>query len=140
MKATVLDEPELEFAGGATHIDIRFGLMNSGPLDVVNPRTRSISVGIVGVPETIEGLARWLDACRTEVPAKDSPYPNLFPRFPGFRPDSAFRSTLLLEDHFQRSVPQRNLALVTKAPRSNEAISAAVDIFLEELRYLAEKV
>lgn len=138
MKAETLDEPELEFAGGGTHIDIRFGLMNAGPLDVMNPRTRSISLGLVGTPQTIEGLARWLDRCRQEIPAKESPYTNLFPRFPGFNPDIAFRSTLLLENRFQRTISQRNLDRVTTAPRCNAAILAAVESFMDELRYLAE--
>jgi hypothetical protein len=138
MKIDVLDEPELEFAGAAKHVDIRFGLMNAGPLDVLSPRTRTISLGFVGTTETLEGLTRWLERCRGEVPAKESHYPNLFPRFPGFRPDTGFRSTLLLESRSQRAIHQRDLAQVTKAPRSNRLVRAAVDLFLEEMRYLAE--
>jgi hypothetical protein len=86
MIAEVLDEPELEFAGGVGHIDIRFGLMHAGPIDVLDVKPRSISVALVGTNETVESLARWLERCRGEIPGKTSPYPNLFPRFPGFNP------------------------------------------------------
>lgn len=138
MQVTILDEPELEFASGAKHVDIRFGLMNAGPLDVMNPRTRSLSLGFVGTNTSLEGLTRWLERCRGEILAKASPYANLFPRFPGFRPDTGFRSTLLMESRCQRTVPQRDLAQLTKAPRSSQLIQGAVDLFLGELRHLAE--
>lgn len=139
MRLEFLDEPELEFASGARHIDIRFGLMAAGPLDVLNPRTRAISVGLVGTTETVERIGRWLDRCRGEIPGKDSPYPNLFPRFPGFRQDCAFRSSLLLEGRAQRSILQREIVKVTQTPTSNDLVEAAAELFLEEMRYVAEK-
>src|SRR5689334_16805418 len=139
MKLDILDEPELEFASGARHIDIRFGLMTAGPLDVLSPRTRAISVGGVGTADTVEAIVRWLERCREDIPAKVSLYPNLFPRFPGFRPDTAFRSTLLLETRTQRAISHRDLARLTHAPRSNKLIEAAVEVFLDEMRYVSEK-
>ncbi len=139
MKIEILDEPELEFAAGARHIDIRFGLMHAGSLDVLNPAMRTISVGLVGTSETVEGFARWLDRCRGEIPAKESPYTNFFPRFPGFQPDTAFRSTLLLDSRTQHTIPVRDLAHLTKASRSNRAVEAAVEVFVDGMRYVAEK-
>lgn len=139
MKLTILDEPELEFAAGARHVDIRFGLMGAGPLDVLNPRTRAISVGLVGTTQTVEGIGRWLDRCRDVILGKESPYHNLFPRFPGFRQDCAFRSSLLLEGRAQRTILQRELTKVTQAPMSNAMIEAAAELFLDDLRYVAEK-
>jgi hypothetical protein len=139
MIAEVLDEPELEFAGGVGHIDIRFGLMHAGPIDVLDVKPRSISVALVGTNETVESLARWLERCRGEIPGKTSPYPNLFPRFPGFNPQIAFRSTLLLGSRTQRTIAQRSIANAIKSPRSNQAVEASVEIFLDEMRYIAEK-
>ena len=50
MKAEFLDEPELEFGHGGRHVDIRFGLMSFGPLDIGSPRRpQDISVAIIGV-------------------------------------------------------------------------------------------
>ena len=34
MMTELLNEPELEFGGGFRQIDIRFGIMSYGPLDV----------------------------------------------------------------------------------------------------------
>jgi hypothetical protein len=57
MKIDFIDEPELEFGAGR-HIDIRFGLMNYGPLDLGESSTpKKINVGIVGTSETVDDLA-----------------------------------------------------------------------------------
>jgi hypothetical protein len=139
MKIEILDEPELEFAAGTRHIDIRYGLMNAGPLDVMTPRLRTVSIGIVGTTTTIEEIGIWLERCRGEIPAKESPYPNLFPYFPGFQSDTAFRSTILLESRTQRPIRQRDLDQLTKGRhRSNQLVEATVELFLEEMRYIAE--
>ena len=69
MKAEFFYEPELEFGNGK-HIDIKFGLMNYGPFDFDNSLApKKIKLGIVGTPETIEGVAGWLEKCRAGVPA-----------------------------------------------------------------------
>src|SRR5688572_532587 len=100
----------MEFGAGGRHVDIRFGLMNYGPLDVTSDLApRRIRVGIVGAPENIEGLREWLNRCRLEIPAKPSRQPNLFPRFPGFRSDYGFHSTLTLESLLEREIPTRIL-------------------------------
>ena len=97
MKIELLPEPELEF-GVDNHIDIRFGLMNYGPVDYDSPLApKEIKVGIVGTPESVEGVHRWLERCREEIAAKPSSQLNLFPKFPGFRADSGFQSTLVLD-------------------------------------------
>jgi hypothetical protein len=107
MICRVLNEPELEFGTG-NHVDIRFGLMNHGPFDVTSDLApRAIRVGIVGTPETVDGLLTWLERCRGEIAAKESKQPNLFPRFPGFSPDCGFRSTLVLDPRLHRTIPQK---------------------------------
>src|SRR5437773_434700 len=105
MKLEHLPEPELEFGGGARHVDIRFGLMNYGPLDVGTDRAPGdIKLGIVGTPATVEGVTNWLDKCREGVPARASRQPNLFPRFPGFSRETSFGIDLIMSDTFRRSV------------------------------------
>ncbi|HEX6506473.1 MAG TPA: hypothetical protein VF221_02470, partial [Chloroflexota bacterium] len=110
MKAEFLDEPELEFGHGGRHVDIRFGLMSFGPLDIGSPRRpQDISVAIIGTGETIDGMSRWFEACRNELPAKDSPRPNLFPRFPGFDKTTPFQAKLALDRTLQGQIHQRDL-------------------------------
>ena len=92
MRATILPKPELEFGAGR-HIDIRFGLLNYGPLDHDRPSApRRIRVGIIGTSETVEGVAGWLDRCRGAIPPKTSRQPHLFPGFPGCAPDTGLRT------------------------------------------------
>jgi hypothetical protein len=138
MKADFLQEPELEFGAGK-HVDIRFGLNHYGPLDVTSEAApRKIRVGLVGVPEHLEALNGWLDRCRNEIPAKQSRQPNLFPRFPGFRADAGFCSTLVLESSLQRTLKRSDFESLARAGDVNRIVSGAVDLFLAELRFLKE--
>lgn len=137
MRLEFLREPELQFGSG-THVDIRFGLMDYGPLDFEEPKPRSISVGVIGTPETIEGLASWLERCRTEIPAKQSRQPNLFPPFPGFNADAVFRSNLVLDDRHLRQISARRFDDVTDAGWSNKTVASAVKLFEEEFEVLSE--
>ena len=146
MTINFLEEPELEFGGG-NHVDIRFGIMNYAPLDTDQPMApKSINVGIVGSKETIEGVREWMERCRKEIPAKpskDDPekpnkQPNLFTRFPGFNPDHGFRSTLVIDDTFCRDFQKTSISLIAALPDRRERISRAVDLFIDNVRYLAQ--
>ena len=138
MKIDCLPEPELEFGTGR-HVDIRFGLMNHGPLDVgAATAPARIRCGIVGTPETLESLVGWLERCRSEVAGKASEKPNLFPRFPGFNEDAAFRSSLVLEPRLQRTVSQRALDDLCSKAEHDEAVKAAVGVFRGEFEHLVQ--
>jgi len=139
MKIDFLPEPLLEFGAGMSHIDIRFGLMHYGPLDVTsNLARRRIVVGVVGTPQDTEMLREWLERCRAEIPARASRQPNLFPRFPGFAEDVAFRSTLVLSDETTRSIPDRQFTPLQRRT-ANEAIQGAVELIVQECRYLSDE-
>jgi hypothetical protein len=146
MKISFLEEPELEFGAGR-HIDIRFGIMNYGPLDFhsrVAPH--DVALGIIGSTESIEGVRLWLERCRKEIPAKqnkddpekESHQPNLFPRFPGYSAEESFRSSLIMDDRFCRDFQKRAMTDVTVLPDRMERIERSVDLFMEEIRYLAQ--
>lgn len=138
MKIDFLQEPALEF-GVDSHIDIRFGLMNYGPVDYASSLAKEIKLGVVGTNETVEGLAAWLEKCREEIPAKESNQPNLFPKFPGFRSDIGFQSSLSIDSRLQRTISQQLFNDLKKQKSINQAIQDAVDLFYVELEYLAEK-
>lgn len=146
MKSLFLEEPELEFGTGR-HIDIRFGIMNNGPLDFGSRLApHQVNLGIVGSAESIEGVRLWLERCRKEISAKtskenaDKPsnQPNLFPRFPGYAPETGFRSTIIMEDNLCRDLPKRAIVEVAGLPSRSERIERSVDLFMEEIRYLAQ--
>ncbi|MFB3924330.1 MAG: hypothetical protein ACE145_21630 [Terriglobia bacterium] len=138
MNVCFLDEPELEFGAGK-HVDIRFGVANYGPLDFDSPLApRQIKVGIIGSPETVEGVQRWLIRCRTGIAAKPSKQPNLFPKFPGFTSESSFRSAVLMDTSLCRYLYPNSLKEIDKLGEQDEKVKASVTLFMEEIRYLAE--
>jgi hypothetical protein len=138
MKAELLTEPELQFGAG-THVDIRFGLKNYGPITFDDPAApREIRLGFVGTPTTIQGVKDWLEASRKGIAAKESKKPNLFPAFPGFGADTCFRCEWISASKFERAISPRTFnELILKCPR-NELATKAVDLFIDECRYLTE--
>jgi hypothetical protein len=140
MKFDFIPEPELEFGGDGRHIDIRFGIMDYGPADAGLSRAPDqIIVGLIGTPANIEGAREWLNRCREEIPAKPSRQPNLFPRFPGFQLDTAFRSTLVLDGGLEREIPARDIERIVRGDNHNRMVAEAVDRFCAEMRLLKEK-
>lgn len=139
MKILRFDEPELQF-GTSTHVDIRFGLMNYSPLDFDNDSApKRIRVGIVGSASSIEGLRDWLERCRNEIPAKQSRQPNLFPRFPGFRSDTAFCSELAFDSVLERPISSATVTEIIAGTVRDEQKVRAVAAIVGEVRSLLEK-
>lgn len=139
MNTDFLHEPELEFGTGR-HIDIKFGLMNYGPLDFDRPLApKRIKLGIVGTPETIEGVTTWLDKCRLGITAKPSKRPNLFPRFPGFGEGQRLCADFVLDSQLQRPIPQSRFDALCRKPKTDDVLKEIAQLFLDELEDLAQK-
>lgn len=139
MKTEFFHEPELEFGAGR-HIDIKFGLMNHGPFDFNKPfAPKKIKLGIVGTPETIEGIVAWLEKCRSGIPAKSSKHPNLFPRFPGFGEGMPLCADFVLDNQLQRTIPQSYFGKLCQGPKTDKVLQNIAQLYLDELEYLAEK-
>jgi hypothetical protein len=133
----VLPEPELEFFGGGRHIDIRFGLSDYGPLDAgseLAPKT--VRVGLIGTPATIEGAREWLERCRDGIDASNSRQPNLHPGFPGFSPESPFRATLAFDNTLERPIAQREFIALAKG---GGVVEGAVELFMREMAHVVDK-
>lgn len=138
MKAHYIDEPELEFGGGR-HVDIRYGLMDLGPLDSGSPSApRRIRLGLIGSAATVEGTRRWLDACRHRIEPKDTRLRHLFPAFPGFRPGTAFDSEISSPSDLHREIGTRALAKIDETGDLDDASKMAAEMFLHELDVLLE--
>ena len=139
MKAIVLDEPELEFAGGNRHIDPRYGIVDYGPADAGGPRAPTeIRVGLVGDAESVEGIRAWLERCSAEIPGKRSPLAHLFPPFPGFAEDRAFQARLVFDPRFERVLPDRTLRALADRPPA-QAVADAVDRYADEFDVLTDE-
>ncbi len=140
MKAYVLEEPDLEFAGGNRHIDPRVGITDFGPADAESSTAPvSIPVGLIGPARGVEGMRDWLDRCRQPIDAKASKHGQqmLFPAFPGFRSDVAFGSELLFDDSLTRVIPS---AAIKRLESTNplHAAREAADLYSAEAESLAE--
>jgi hypothetical protein len=138
MKLGVCDEPPLEFAGGARHVDPRHGIADYGPADAASTAPRTIRAGIVGTPASIQGLRGWLDRCRQPVPAKDSRLGRLFVPFPGFDTTAGFRSTLVWDSRLERQIRDRDLRNL-EGLKLQDAVHAAVELYAAELEILDEE-
>ena len=140
MKATVFDEPRLDFAHGGWHVDPRAGITDYGPVDIEAASAPThIRVGLVGPAEATAGVQRWLQRCRRPIDAKaDNQHPHLFRGFPGFTRDCTFRSELVFDDEWTRVVSSRSLASVVAKP-ANLATAECVDLYHREIADLSEK-
>lgn len=139
MRASFIQEPELEFGAG-THIDIRFGLLNYGPLDSSSPvGPKRVRLGIVGTPESVAGLSSWINRCRDGILAKPSKRPNLFPRFPGFGHDAGMPTDIVLDDRLNRAIPPAQFDPLCRAAPTYETFAAIAQLYMQELQYLEDK-
>lgn len=138
MKITILDEPALEFAGGSRHIDPRHGLARFGPADIGNDIARNIRIGVVGAAVSVDGIIRWLEQCRQPIASKPSHLVNLYPEFPGFNQETAFRSTLAFDSRLQRTIPERALGRLV-ALKADVAAREAAELYMHELTILDEE-
>lgn len=137
MKIDFIEEPELEFGGMRRHADIRSGLSAYGPLDAPDGAVRKIRVGFVGTQQTIDGVQRWLERCRSGITAKASRQPNLFPDFPGFGKNSPFKAELETDPSLVRVLSARDLrALALKNHYGR--LMGGVDLLLNEIRSINE--
>ncbi len=139
MRAGFIHEPQLEFATGS-HVDIRFGMMNHGPLDALGELVpEKVRLGIVGTAKDVEGVHDWVGRIGRGIEAKESRQPNLFPRFPGFGEDSSLRAPLVSEPRLHGIVKQRELDSLFRSNDRYRVIEEAAGMFLSEMRRLVEK-
>jgi hypothetical protein len=132
VKLEFFDEPELEFAFGRTHLDVRHGLLGSGPLDRGTPSAPSeVRLAIVGTRQSVEELRTWLGRVKDGVPAKESRLGNLFPGFPGFSKESCFGSTVVVDDRWCTELRSHEIAGLLSLGAEGDLVDAAVELFLD---------
>jgi len=139
MKIDFLVEPELEFGNSGHHIDVRFGIMQHGPLDRgLSTAPSQLKVGIVGTQETIQGVQDWLQRARGGIQAKDSRLSNLFPPFPGFSESSCFGSSLIFHDRWLAVISNREMDRILTSSDPEQLVYDAVDLFMDRIADISE--
>ena len=139
MKLSFFHEPELEFGNGGTHVDIRYGIMRHGPLDLNDASAPcQLRVGLVGTEETIVALREWFDRCKTGVAAKQSKLSNLFPPFPGFSESSPFHSSLVFHERWCSPIRQREFDALAHT-QGDQTVREAVAVFIDHAQTMIER-
>jgi hypothetical protein len=140
MKIHQLGEPELEF-GGASHIDIRYGIANYGPFDVSqSKRPTKINTGIIGTQQTISGLREWMNKCRGEITPEGGKAPTRRdPVFPGFSEDSPFKSQAIHDDSLCATIRPAEFRKLARVKDRNKRIEKAVELFVDYIEHLKGK-
>jgi len=131
---------ELEFGGGNRHIDIRFGILNHGTLDRdERSDVRQINIAVIGLPELTDQFLEWLELCDSGVESKETPKPNLFPRFPGFGANSPYNAEWVCDDRAIRNLSTTEINKLQKLNIPVEIIKDAVGLYTDEIDYLANE-
>jgi hypothetical protein len=140
IRATVLEEPELEFGFAARHIEQRAGLMLNGPADIeMGGRRSEMRIGIAGPAKLVPELADWLKATSKGIAAKESPLGDLFPAFPGCSASTGFMVDTVLPREAQRGMSKARLRPIADAADDVARVEAAVRICAEEVETLHQR-
>lgn len=139
MKLTTLAEPLLEFGTG-THICPRTGIEHMGVYDKRDELRRTeLRIGVVGRGEGIDLLDDWLEKCRDGIERKkESALLNLFRGFGGINQDYGFLTRLINSPQYTRTLKKSDVSAVVKLGSRAERVERAVDLFYEQIRFLAE--
>ena len=133
---TFIEEPDLHF-GTNYFICPRFGLENFSPYDINTVRPSRIKLGIIGKSGSLPEFIKWLESCKDFIPAKKNSQSNLFPSFPGFNINVAFKSELLYDEKFIRIIPNSKFDEIEESSNI-QRIEMICEIFYKEVKYLAQ--
>lgn len=135
-RTSFFEEPELQF-GTNNFVCPKYGLENFFPYDINNVRPSRIKIGIVGKSDSLPNFLKWLESCKDFIPAKKSNQPNLFPSFPGFNTNVAFKSELLYDDKFIRNIPNSKFDEI-KEKSKIQKVEIICELFFDGIKYLAQ--
>lgn len=139
MKLEFLNEPRLIFASGE-HICPRRGISAYGVFDQTQETRRTeIYVGGVGSSECMEMLGNWLDRCRTGINApKDTKQENLKLPFCGFSRKGGYGADIRFSRDLARPLKNSDIAGLIAIKSGAERIQAAIDLYYENIKFLAQ--
>ena len=139
MKLTTLSEPLLEFGTG-THICPRTGIEHMGVYDQRDELRRTeLRIGVVGRGEGIDLLDDWLERCRNGIERKkESPLLNLFRGFGGINQTYGFLTRLINSPQYTRTIKKSDISGILKLTSRAERVEQAVELYYEQIRFLAE--
>ena len=139
MKLVHVNEPRLEFFEGM-HVCPRRGIAAYGVYDKgsLTRRTR-ILLGAIGTSKDLEVLSSLLDRMKSPISAEvDAHKGNLFPDFCGFNVGVGFHAEFAFNQDLGRPLRQLDIEKIGKIKDRTERINAAIDLYYEEIKFLAQ--
>lgn len=139
MKLNFINEPRLVFANGE-HICPRRGITAYGVFDKTQETRRSeINIGGVGSSECMDLLGAWIERCRSGIDAPhDTKQENLKLPFCGFNRNSGFGADIRFSNDLARTLKNSDVSNVVAIEARRERIEAALDLYLENIKFLAQ--
>jgi len=134
-----IEEPSLQF-GKDQHICPRQGIYAFNPYDIDLLRPKEIKIGIIGKSDSIELVLDWLKSCESHIEGKKSknPHPNLFMNFCGFNKEVGFKSEIVYDDGYIRSINNSDFSdIITRCKKLSERIELIAELYLTEIKYLS---
>lgn len=139
MKLQHLREPRLAFAHGE-HICPRHGINLFGVFDANEAVRRDrVLVGAIGDSVSLEALLAWIERCKRTIEASpEANQPNLFPAFCGFARGYGFDADLVAHTDLSRQLRSADISEVIKIPTTRQRVERAIDLYYENIKFLAE--
>jgi len=139
MKLVHVNEPRLEFFEGS-HVCPRRGIAAYGVYDKgsLTRRTR-ILLGAIGTSRDLEVLSILLERMKSPISADvDAHKGNLFPDFCGFNDGVGFFAEFAFNQDMGRPLRQLDIEKIVKIKDRTQRIDAAIDLYYEEVKFLAQ--
>lgn len=131
LKVEDINEPLLEFGQGATGLDPKDGLPQTGPFasDISELEARRIVLGLVCLESEVELVKTWVDRMNRPILSHENNIKR-FKEFPGT--PNAFRSRFYIPDRFIRTLDSEAYALASSR-NDSDRFDALLELFEHQI-------
>ena len=137
IKASFVDEPALEFAGGQQELDQKRGIARYGPASLGEQRhPAAIKLGFIGSGKSVDLARKWF---RNAAAGVKGDVAKGLPDFPGITEDRGFFCELRDADDHVETITTRELDTVISPKRVADRFQAAVQLLSDKLRLLRQQ-
>lgn len=139
MRLVHIKEPRLVFADGS-HVCPRRGIATYGVYDRHSQTRRTpIHLGVVGISADLEAMSNLLETMKSPIPGvQEERKRNLFPDFCGFNSGTGFYAEFVFNQDLGRPIKNADVNKITKIKNRAERIQAALDLYYNEIKFLAQ--
>ncbi len=137
IRAAHLREPLLAFAGKRQHVDPKTGIARYGPASLASPgHPATIRIGYVGSGPSIASAQKLVERYAKGVSGSSD---EKLQDFPGCTRDRGFFTELMHSQRLAQSITLHDLRGLKQIKRLSERFNAAVQLFSDKVRLLAQQ-